>query len=62
MGGSHWSCFYIKDNKSFYFDGFGTSLDNFLFKQIPKPVICHNYKIQDINSNLCGSYCLFFFF
>ena len=41
MGGSHWSCFYIKDNKSFYFDSFGTTPDNFLLKQLPKPVICH---------------------
>ena len=23
MGASHWTCFYIKDNKSNYFDGFG---------------------------------------
>ena len=23
MGGSHWTCFYIKDNKSLFFDSFG---------------------------------------
>ena len=61
MGGSHWTCFYIKDNKSFYYDSFGGSPDKFLLNQLDKPLIYHNYKIQDINSQLCGSYFLYFF-
>ena len=61
-GGSHWCAFYIKDNKSYYFDSFGGGPDTFLLKQLPKPIIYHNYKIQDINSKLCGSYCLYFFY
>ena len=60
--GSHWTCFYIKDNKSYYSDSFGGQPDKCLFKQLPKPIIYHNYKIQDKNSKLCGSYCLFFFY
>ena len=62
MGGSHWVAFCIKDNKSFYFDTFGGAPDKFLLKQLPKPIMYHNYKIQDINSKLCGSYCLYFFY
>ena len=31
MGRSHWTCFYIKDNKSHYFDSFGGSSDTFYF-------------------------------
>ena len=58
QGGTHWTCFYIKDNKSFYFDSFGGQPDKFLLNQLPKPIIYHNYKIQGINSKLCGSYCL----
>ena len=42
--------FIIKDNKSFYFDSFGGSPDKFLLKQLPKPIIYHNFKIQNINS------------
>ena len=61
-GGSHWCAFYMKDNKSYYFDSFGGNSDKFLLKQLPKPIIYHNYKIQDINSFLCGSYCLYFFY
>ena len=62
QGGTHWTCFYIKDNKSYYFDSFGGQPDKFLVNQLYKPIICHNYKIQDINSKLCGSYCLYFFY
>ena len=62
MGGTHLTCFIVKDNKSFYFDSYGGTPDKFLLTQSPKPIIQHNYKIQDINSRLCGSYCLYFFY
>ena len=62
MGGPHWTCFYLKDNKSYYFDSFGGTPDKFLINQIPKPIIYHNHKIQNIESKLCGSYCLYFFY
>ena len=52
MGGSHWVCNIVKDNKSFYFDSFGGAPDKFLFNHLPKPIIHHIYKIQDINSRL----------
>ena len=30
QGGSHWTCFIVKDNKSFYFGSFGVQPDKFL--------------------------------
>ena len=62
MGGSHWTCFIVKDIKSYYFESFGGQPDKFLLKQFSKPILYHNYKIEDINSRLCGSYCLCFFY
>ena len=62
MGGCHWTCFYKKDKKTYYFDSFRGQPDKFLLNQLPKPIIYHNYKIQDINSKLCGSLCLYFFY
>ena len=62
QGVTHWVYFVIKDNKSFYFDSFGGARDKFLLNQLPKPITYHNYKIQDINSRLCGSYCLYLFY
>ena len=61
-GGTHRTCFIVKHNKSFYFDTFRAHPDQFFPNQLPKPMIYHNYKIQDIKSNLCGSYCLYFFY
>ena len=43
-GGSHWCVFYVKNNKSFYFDSFGGAPDKFLLNQLPKPMIYHNSK------------------
>ena len=61
QGGSHWTCFIVKNNTSYYFDSFGGAPYKFLVNQLTKPIIYHNYKIQDINSKLCGSCCLCFF-
>ena len=62
VGGSHWTCFLVKDIKSHYFDSFGVHPDKFLLNRVTSPKIYHNYKIQDIKSKLCGSYCLLFFY
>ena len=62
QGGTHWICLIVKINESFYFDIFGVQSDKFLLKQLPKPKLYYNYKIQDINSKLCGSYCLYLFY
>ena len=61
-GGTHWTCYRVKKDKTFYFDSFGAHPYKFLLNQLPKLITYHNYKIQDINFNLCGSYCLYFFF
>ena len=61
MGGTRWTCFIVKNIMSYYFDSFGVAPDKFLLQQLPKPIIYHNYKIQDIDSKLCGRYCLYFF-
>ena len=42
MGGSHWTCFILKDNKSYYFDSFGGQPDKFLLNQLPKPITYQN--------------------
>ena len=62
MGGTLWTCFIVKDNKSYYYVSFGGNPDKFLFNQLPKPKTYHNYEFQDINSKLCGSYCLYFLY
>ena len=54
--------FLVKDNKSDYFEFSGGQPDKFLLNQLPKPKINHSFKFQYINSQLCGSHCLYFFY
>ena len=60
--GSHWIALSRKDNNIFIFDSFGIG-------HIPKNIykiyknfniITNIYRIQDINSNLCGLFCVLF--
>ena len=62
QNGTHWCAYYVEGGRSYYFDSFGSQPDEFLLNQLPKPTKYHNYKIQEINSKLCGSYCLYFFY
>ena len=41
QGGSHWTCFVIKSNKSYYYDSFRGAPDKFLLNQLPN----QNYNI-----------------
>ena len=61
MVGSLSCAFYVKNNISYYFDSFEWAPDKFLLNHLPKQKIYHNYKIQDKNSKLYGSYCCYFF-
>ena len=42
LGGTHWTCFVVKDKKSYYFDSFRGYPAKYLLNQLPKPVIYHN--------------------
>ena len=42
MGGSHWTCFIVKDKNSFYFDSFVGQPDNFSLNQLPKAMKYRN--------------------
>ena len=43
QGGTPWTCFKIKYNKSYYFDSFGGQPDNFLLNHLPKPITYNIY-------------------
>ena len=42
IGGTHWTCFYIKDHISYHFDSCGGQLDKLLINQLPKPILYRN--------------------
>jgi len=62
LGGSHWVALYIEHQKAFFFDSFGkpppSDIQLFLKRFIPYK---YNKKhIQNIRSEVCGYYCLYF--
>ena len=60
--GTHWRAFDVKNNKSIFFDNLGGQPDKVLLNQLPEPILNLIYKIQDKKPQICGSYCLYFFY
>ena len=62
QSGSHWVRLSRKDNNIFVFDSFGVGYVPTNLYKIYKNynVITNLYRIQDLNSNLCGMYCILF--
>ena len=60
--GSHWCSFAKKNNNIFIFDSFGVGYIPKNIYNIYKDfdIITNIYRIQHINSNLCGLFCILF--
>lgn len=62
-GGTHWCAFYIEGKKAFYFDPFAVhppeAVERYLSKYDTRMSV---KQIQNIFSNVCGYYCLFFIY
>ena len=67
--GSHWTCYKkidnnkrIGNNKIFYFDSYGVAyIPDIIKNQYPKhKFICNIYRIQSMDSNQCGRFCILF--
>ena len=60
--GSHWVSLSRKNNDIFIFDSFGVGYIPKNIYEIYKNynIITNIYRIQDINSNLCGMFCVLF--
>ena len=60
--GSHWIALKRVKNNIFVFDSFGVGfLPACIFKVFKNlKIITNIYRIQDISSNLCGMFCVFF--
>lgn len=62
-GGTHWTCLYCRKKRIDYFDSFGVrppvNIMN-LIEKANRPSFFNAFQIQDIDSALCGYYCIFF--
>ena len=48
------------DNKLFYFDSYGIAFISDIIKQQYKKIIVNIYRIQSIDSDECGKFCIMF--
>ena len=60
--GSHWVSYKKIGNKIFYFDSYAVAfIPNIIKNQYPNhKFICNIYRIQSIDSNQCGRFCILF--
>ena len=62
LPGNHWVSYKRIDNKIFYFDSYRVAyIPDIIKNQYPKhKFICNMYRIQSIDSNQCGRFCILF--
>ena len=58
--GTHWIAMKFIDNRLFYFDSYGIEFIPDIIKRQYKKVITNIYRIQSIDSNECGKFCILF--
>ena len=58
--GSHWVTMKFINNKLFYFDSYGIPFIPDIIKKQYDKIITNIYRIQSIDSNQCGRYCILF--
>ena len=57
---THWIAIKFINNKLFYFDSYGIEFVPDIIKKQYKKIITNIYRIQSIDSNECGKFCILF--
>ena len=58
--GTHWVSMKFIDNKLLYFDSYGIEYIPDIIKKQYDKIITNIYRIQSIDSNECGKFCIMF--
>ena len=58
--GTHWIGMRFINNKLFYFDSYGIPFIHDIIKKQYDKIITNIYRIQSIDSNECGKFCILF--
>ena len=58
--GTHWIAMKFINNKLFYFDSYGIPFIPDIIKKQYNKIITNIYRIQSIDSNECGRFCIMF--
>jgi len=57
--GTHWTCLFIKNGVSFYFDSYGFEPPLEIVEYCKKPRCYSSFSIQKMNELICGHYCIY---
>ena len=62
QSGSHWVAWYKSGESKYYFDSYGADILPELKAYLGSPIQCHNFQIQEFNSDVCGELCILFIY
>ena len=57
--GTHWTCLFIQNGVSFYFDSYGFQPTLEVLEYCKEPRYYSSYPIQKMNEVICGHYCIY---
>ena len=57
--GTHWTCLFIKNGVSYYFDSYGIEPPLEVIEYCKEPRYYSSYPIQKMNEVICGHYCIY---
>jgi len=57
--GSHHTCYWVSNNKKYYFDSFGVVPPKELVKYLKSPIMYSTHQIQQYNDANCSEWCLY---
>jgi hypothetical protein len=57
--GTHWTCLFIKNGSSYYFDPYGFPPTKEVINYCKEPRYYSSFPIQKFNEVICGHYCIY---
>ena len=57
--GTHWTCLFIKNGVSYYFDSYGFEPTLEVMQYCKEPRYYSSFPIQKLNEVICGHYCIY---
>ena len=58
----HWQSLCVKKDIAFFFDSFGQAPPQIIVENIKTPIYYNNEQIQDLKSEHCGLFCVYFLY
>ena len=56
--GSHWVCWFKKNNSNYYFNSFGLPPPRELIEYLGSPILHSTFQLQGLKDQNCGKWCL----